>query len=188
MIQLFATGSGLLKKYKFAIFAFMIASACVICFFAGVSFSKNAADLKIANMAIIHKTQLDLIAEANRISIDEKRSQINHLQEEFAIADKHYHESIENVKTENDRLNECLKSGKCVQRAKVKTPVCANAGGKATDRQGADEAVYAELEPAVAAGARRVVNDADQIIMSCNEFKDRIQSCVDKGLCWIKFI
>ena len=185
---LFGAGRAFFNKYKISIYVFIAAAFCSVCFYAGIGFNKNSSDLKIANLTMMHSAQLQLIKDANQLAIDERQSHINHLQEEFAIADQNYLENINHVKAENDRLNACLKSGKCVQRAKIKAPVCSDAGGKAADQQGADGAVYAELDPEVAAGARRVSDDADQIIMSCNQLKDKIQACVDKGLCWIKFI
>ena len=195
MIQLLAAGFGLFKQYKVGIYALLIVSACGVCFFAGIGFSKNAADLKVANeklktsnMAMMHKAQLDLIAEVNRIAYDEKQAQINFLQEEFAIADKNYMEKMQNVQKENDRLNECFKSGKCVQRAKIKAPVCANAGREGVDQQGSNEAVYAELDNEVAAGTRRVTEEGDRIISECNQLKDKVEACVNRGLCWLKFI
>ena len=195
MIQLLASGFVLFRKYKIGIYALLIVSACAVCFFAGIGFAKNAADLKVANeklkvssMAMMHKTQLDLIAEANRIAYDEKQAQINFLQEDFAIADKNYLEKMQNVQKENDRLNECFKSGKCVLRAKIKAPVRADAGRKGVDQQGSNEAVYAELDNEVAAGTRRVAEEGDRIISECNQLKDKVEACVNRGLCQFKFI
>lgn len=188
MIQLLAAGFGLFKQYKAGIYALVIASACAVCFFAGIGFAKNAADLKIANLTMMHLAQLELIEDANQKAIDEKQSHINHLQEEFAIADKNYLENMSHVKAENDRINECFKSGKCVQRAKIKAPVCTNAGREGVDQQGSNEAVYAELDNEVAAGARRVAEEGDRIISECNQLKDKVESCVNRGLCLFKFI
>lgn len=136
---------------------------------------------------LMHLSQMQSIKDAERLRIDERQAQINHLQREFAIADQNYSETIKNAKIETDRLAACVKSGDCVQRVKIKSPVCrAENNGKADDQKGVDGSTYAELDPETAVGAYGVTNDGDQAIMDLNELQKRVNDIAK--ICPIEFI
>lgn len=184
----------LFKNYKSFIYLAIVGALVTIIFFAGVGFSKSAADLKVANanlkisgLITLHQTQLQLIKDANQLALDERQAHINHLQLEFAKADKDYLEKINDVKRENDRITECFKSGKCVQRVKIQTPVC-GAQGKDSNPQDPNGSTYAELDRQVTVDARRITDEGNEIITGCNLLKDKIEACVAAGLCPFVFI
>ena len=136
---------------------------------------------------LMHLSQMQSIKDAERLRIAERQDQINHLQREFKIADDKYLETIKDAKAETDRLAACIKSGDCVQRVKIKSPVCrAENNGKADNQKGVDDSTYAELDPETAVRAYGVTNDGDQAIIDLNELQKRVNDIAK--VCPIEFI
>lgn len=184
-----------LSKYASIAKAGFIIGAAAICFFAGVGYKKAGADRDIARLkldhvmevqkvTLAHQKTMQSIDAANRKIIDDRNSQIDNIQREFAIADEKHYQEMKNAQRENDRRNADLISKHRVQLVKINAVACSREKGNDTEKP--DGTAYAELDGKTAVGAFGVTDYGDQAIKDLNALQVKVIEI--SKVCPIEFI
>lgn len=167
----------------------LIAIVFIIGFLSGKKIDSLYYEKILAVTYLSHSNTLKMIEDANQLIINERQSQINHLQEEFAIADKNHIEELQREKDKNRDRDNAIRNGTSVQPVKIKPTVCPTTEHREdSDLRGPAETTFAELDSEVTIRAYWVTDYGDTAIRNCNQLIDKVKSCIESGLCPFKII
>jgi len=127
-----------------------------------------------------HQAQLQAIEDEAERDLKEREDQINHWQQEFAIADTNYQRTLKDAKLENDRLIACIDSGECVPTVEAEREVC-GATGKDDNPKKTDGKERVRLSSKAAKDLVSVAEPDDTEALECNQLIELIELGIKTG-------
>jgi hypothetical protein len=127
-----------------------------------------------------HNEQLQAIENEAERDLKERQDQINHWQQEFAIADTNYQRTLKDAKLENDRLIACIDSGECVPTVEGESEVC-SATGKDDNPKKTDGKERVRLSAKTAKDLVSIGHQDDEEALSCNELIEWVEIGIKSG-------
>jgi len=127
-----------------------------------------------------HQAQLQAIEDEAERDLKEREDQINHWQQELAIADTNYQRTLKDAKLENDRLIACIDSGECVPTVEAEREMC-GATGKDDNPKKTDGKERVRLSSKAAKDLVSIAEPDDTEALECNQLIELIELGIKTG-------